>query len=496
MVDVLASIISSILSNAGLPSIGLAASAMIDPLLALAHGGGGGAPVGPSVAEGEMGREVFLLGLYLALALGVSFLCSLLEACLLSVPRPHVMVMANTGKRGGALLLQMKDNIDRPLAAILTLNTVAHTIGAAGAGAQVLVIFGSKWVALGSVVVTLLILVLSEIIPKTLGAVYAKPLAGFSAMTIRLIILSTYPLVILLEMLSKKLGGGKEAGITREEVKVFTQLGVDAGVIEAAESRVIRNLLRLREVKVKDIMTPRAVAYMIEQGTTVREAISERKALRFSRYPVYGESPDEVLGIVLKHDLLHAAHEGRGDQPVQEMLKPIYAVPELASVSDALEQFIQRGDHLGLVVDEFGGTAGLVTLEDCVETLLGVEIVDETDTVKDMRKLARTLVERRRERKLHTAAVTIEADGTERPAEPGGASGGLRSGVPGGTPGGVSRNPAIPAPSPPLIPPTGESPSASPRELPGEDEDRDAKRGDDRRSDASDKPSDNPSSGT
>jgi len=349
----------------------------------------------PPAAEAT-GADWLLLLFYAALALGVSFLCSMLEASLLSISRPRIALLVEQNRRSGLIFQRMKNNIDRPLAAILTLNTVAHTMGAAGVGAQVLVIFGNEWVAVGSVIITVLILVLSEIIPKTLGAVHANRLADFTALTIQGIILLTYPLVIVLEQISNLFGGAKAGRLTRDEVRIVADLGEDAGVLERAESRVIRNMLRLRDVKVQDVMTPRTVLFALPQKAAIPDVVRENSPIPFSRIPVYDDSPDRITGVVLKYELLGATNDESAPRTVGELARPVHVVPEMASVGDALDQFIKRREHLFQVVDEFGGTAGIITLEDAMETLLGVEIVDETDKVKDMRQLARAHMERRR----------------------------------------------------------------------------------------------------
>lgn len=354
----------------------------------------GGAAGGAEEAAGTF--DWIMLFVYLGLALGVSFLCSMLEAGILSIPHPYVMVLAEEGRKSGKLLDHMKSNLDRPLAAILSLNTVAHTVGAAGVGAQVQIIFGNQWVAIASVIVTLLILVLSEIIPKSLGAAHAKRLSGFTAYTIQVMIWISYPLVVVLEAISRRISGGERSMITREEVKVAAELGEHAGALEEREMRVIHNLLRLSEVKVRDVMTPRPVVFMLPENMTAREAAEKHHPIRFSRIPIFRGGADQIVGLVQRQALLHAASDERGDQPLETLLQPIHVVPDLANVADALDEFIRRREHLFQVTDEHGGTAGIITLEDTLETLLGVEIVDETDTVEDMRKLARQLVERRR----------------------------------------------------------------------------------------------------
>ncbi|MEM8738472.1 MAG: hemolysin family protein [Planctomycetota bacterium] len=355
------------------------------------------APGGPAVAgEGMTATNLILLGIYLALAIGVSFLCSLLEAGLLSVPASHVELMAKENRRGGARLKHMKAHVDRPLAAILTLNTVAHTVGAAGVGAQVLVIWGSGAVALGSAVVTLLILVFSEIIPKSIGAAKAKTLAPFTAYAIQGMIILTWLLLIPLQWISNRLGGGHAAAVTRDEVAITAELGHTAGVLDPREARIIRNLFRLNHITVGDIMTPRPVMFALARTMTADQVIEQYGRLRFTRIPVQGDSVDDIVGHVTRHAIHQARNEDRGGDPIDLIDQPLSTAPQSDTVADTLDRFVGEQEHMFLVQDEFGGTAGLVTLEDCVETLLGVEIVDETDSVEDMREAAKKLLERRR----------------------------------------------------------------------------------------------------
>lgn len=349
-----------------------------------------------SLAAAFVDPRYVLLFFYLALALGVSFLCSLMESALLSVPRSHVALLVRRGKRSGRLLDRMLRRIDRPLAAILTLNTFAHTFGAAGVGAQALAIFGKVWVSLTSIVVTLLILVVSEIIPKTLGAVHAKRLAPATAYIVQSLIWLALPLVKPLEALSRALGKSSGADMTREELEVAAEVSALSGILEERESSVIRNLLQLRRIKIMDVMTPRVVVFLLRRTKSVEEVLQDRGLIPFSRIPVYGETPDEITGVVLRIDILQCWHREERQTLLAALEKPIHAIPEVASVADALEQFIARRAQIFLAVDEYGGTAGIITLEDAIETLLGVEIVDETDSVDDMRKLARELAERRR----------------------------------------------------------------------------------------------------
>jgi len=340
-----------------------------------------------------------LLILYLALAIGVSFLCSMLEAALLSVPRSYITLMVEQGHRAGRKLQQMKRDIDRPLAAILTLNTIAHTVGAAGVGAQSAVVFGDAWVGATSAVLTLLILVFSEIIPKRLGAVYAKPLAGFSTWMTELLIIVLLPIVWSLEGVNRLVGGRHEqTRLSRGELHSMAELGRAEGAISPGEAHVIRNLLALREIEIRRIMTPRNVVFALDQDLTVGGAVSPNRTLRFARIPIHAGDPDRITGFVTRYDIYQAHSRGQQEAALKELARPIRPVPEHASVADAIEQFLEHHEQLFQVVDEYGGTAGIVTLEDAMETLLGVEIVDETDAVVDMQALARRILERRQRR--------------------------------------------------------------------------------------------------
>lgn len=334
--------------------------------------------------------DMGLLILYAAVALGTSFVCSLCEAALLSLPASHAVVLKEQGRWAGALLEKMKRQIDRPLAAILTLNTIANTIGAAGVGAQALQVWGDKWLAVASAVLTLLILVFSEIIPKTIGAVYARSLVDPVVYIVRAMMILTAPIVVLLDFISRIIrAGGNTSEVQREHIAVLAELGRVEGVLHGSESRIIRNLLRLTDVRVSEVMTPRTVALMFRQETTVHDVLAENAELPFSRIPVYVDDPDHVTGVALRHDIFDAARRGQSETPLSEITRPIHAVPETATLLRTLESFLARGDHIFLVVDEYGGTAGLITLEDVLESVVGAEIVDETDPRPDMRRLAR-----------------------------------------------------------------------------------------------------------
>ena len=333
---------------------------------------------------------MIVLALYAALALGVSFICSLLEASLLSLPRSQVESMVAQGSRVGVAMKSLKENIDRPLAAILTLNTVAHTVGAAGVGAQATVLFGDAAIGIASAIMTLAILVFSEIIPKTLGAVHAKSLAGVTAWLTRGMIVLCYPIIIALEWVNRLIAFQRHRDrIGRMEVLATIRLGHEGGSLADREHRTITNLMALSNVGLTEVLTPRTVLFALPAEMTIRAVLSEHAPLRFARIPVYEETIDNVVGYVSRYDINKAAAEQQADTPLASVQRPLMTLPEQASVADALEQMLGKSEQIALVVDEHGGVEGIVTLEDVLETLLGEEIVDETDQVADMRSLAR-----------------------------------------------------------------------------------------------------------
>jgi len=339
-----------------------------------------------------------LLIIYITAALGVSFICSLLESVILSVSHAYIGLLVKEGRRSGVLLRKLKKDIDNPLAAILTLNTVANTIGAAGVGAQTFHLFGSKWVALASASLTLAILVFSEIIPKTIGTVYCKKIAPPAAYLLKALILLLYPVVRILEGISGLISRGKDhPHITREELIVLAEVGERAGILLPKETRIIENLLLLGELHTSDILTPRAVLVAAQREESIGDVIARLTPIRFSRIPVYGVDMDDILGVILKDELIEAHSSGRSDETVESIIHPLHAIPESKALSDLLDEFINRREHIFLVIDEYGGTAGIVTLEDVIETLLGVEIVDELDYIEDMRAYALERWKRRRQ---------------------------------------------------------------------------------------------------
>ncbi|NQV33728.1 MAG: DUF21 domain-containing protein, partial [Phycisphaeraceae bacterium] len=300
--------------------------------------------------------------------------------------------------RSSALLKQIKDRIDRPLSAILTLNTIANTIGAVGVGAQVVKLWGNTYLAVASGVLTLMILVFSEIIPKTLGAVYWRKLAPNAAYWIYgLTRFLKYPIAALEVISNLVVRKSRRIRFSREEVMASVRIGHKDGTLGDSENRVIQNMLRLQSIRIKDILTPRSVMLAFPRHERIADVVKQHSPLRFSRIPIYGEDLDDITGVVHRYRLLQSLSGGKGDQKLQSIIVPIHAVPDTKSVASALEEFIERKEHIFLVVDEYGGTAGILTLEDAIETLLGVEILDELDNVADMRKWAVQLWERRKQ---------------------------------------------------------------------------------------------------
>ncbi len=329
------------------------------------------------------------LFLYFFLALGISFLCSLLESVLLSMSRSFINILSKKNPTSGKSLEKLKDNISRPLAAILSLNTIANTVGAAGVGAVTYNLLGSKWVAIMSGILTLSILIFSEIIPKTIGAHYWKKLAIPSNYMIRVLIVIMYPFVVMLEVLSNWLKPEEKQDIvTKEDVIAMAEIGEDEGTIEEDESTIIENLLRLDNITAEEVLTPRSVVYALQKDLTVRQALDEYDNIIFSRIRVYDKELDEITGLVRRDNLLNSKAEDQFDVTMEELSEPVHIVNEKESVGSILDEFVHRREHLFIVKDEFGQFVGIITLEDAIETLLGVEIVDETDSVVDMRKLA------------------------------------------------------------------------------------------------------------
>ena len=380
--------------------------------LAFASGGAVDAP-----QEGSWATEDLVMMLvYATVALGFSFLCSVAEAVVLSVSPSYIVTLEKEGARSAGVVKQMKSDIDRSLAAILTLNTIAHTVGAGGAGAEAAQYFGARWIGLAMAVLTLLILFLSEIIPKTIGAVYWRTLAPATGRFVQLLNWVLYPLIFISEWITKWLTGGKSHhAFNREEFRALADIGAAGGHLDAKESRILRNLFRFPTLRVEDIMTPRTVVFALQQDMTVQEVLSKYEEINFSRIPIYDENRDDITGFVLKTDLLLNANDREGRAKLRDLRREIRAVEQDTPLSQTLEDLLDNRAHLLLAVDKYGGMQGLVTLEDVVETLIGIEIVDEADEIDDMRRLARQKWEERMERIGIDVREAPVDDGTATP---------------------------------------------------------------------------------
>jgi len=337
-----------------------------------------------------------LLIIYILIALLFSFLCSIAEAVILSITSAHIALMEKEKKPPAAPLRKLKQQINQPLAAILTLNTIAHTVGAAGAGAQAAAVFGSAWVGVISAVLTLLILIFSEIIPKTLGAYYWRELAPATAFSLRVLVWLLYPFVLLSEKLTARIAKKKSKdGLSRSEFQAISELSEQEGQLSQQESTILNNLLRLHDTQVSDAMTPRPVLFTLSDQIRVEAFFHKYDHTPFSRIPIYHEDPDEITGFVFRSDILLAQARGNGDNPLSNYRRDIMVVAESTPLSEAFDQFLRLRTHMMLVVDEYGTVAGVLTLEDLLETLLGLEIVDESDRTVDMQQLARSLWRKR-----------------------------------------------------------------------------------------------------
>lgn len=330
-----------------------------------------------------------LILLYFLGALSLSFLCSVLEAVLLSTPMSYISMKENQGSKTATLMKLYKNNVDRPVGAILSLNTIAHTIGSAGVGAESIKIFGEQYFGLISAILTLLILVLSEIIPKTIGASYWRSLAMPSTRIIRVLILITYPLVLLSELITKVFTPrGNQASMSREEVSAMVDVGTTEGIFRESESKLIKSCIALSGVKARQIMTPSIVVESACQDLTVKD-FQAKQSWSFSRIPVYAGDKDYITGYVLKDAVLKLLSEDQFHVKLSDLKRPILTFREEESVFQIWEKMLEKREHISVIIDEYGGLRGLVTMEDIIETMTGVEIVDEDDVAVDMQALAK-----------------------------------------------------------------------------------------------------------
>ena len=345
------------------------------------------------------------MGLLLAfffISICFSFLCSILEAVLLSVTPTYVGVLEKQGSRAAEDLAAFKEDIDRPLAAILTLNTIAHTVGAIGVGAQAsrlfpnseIALFGLSialnWEAIVAVIMTLAILIFSEVIPKTIGANNWEVLAPATTRILKVMLVVLWPLVWLSQFITGKLKKDKDRPVlSRTDLAVMTDIGTETGVLEESERKIIHNLLAFRGIRAADVMTPRIVVVAASEDTRLRDFHDSHEELPFSRIPVFEGKNDNVTGYVLKDEMLLNLVDEHNDMTLKDLRRDIIAVHKTATVPDLLDMLIDKKEHMAVVVDEFGAMEGILTMEDIIETLLGLEIVDESDNTEDMQALAR-----------------------------------------------------------------------------------------------------------
>lgn len=345
---------------------------------------------------------MILILVYLLGALALSFLCSVLEAVLLSTPMSFISMKESEGNKTATLMKKFKNNVDRPVGAILSLNTIAHTIGSAGVGAESIKIFGEEYFGIISAILTLLILVLSEIIPKTIGASYWRSLAMPATRIINILIYITLPLVILSELITKIFTRKKvQLSVSREEVSAMVDVGTHEGVFHERESQIIKSCIHLSNVKAKEIMTPSIVVESANENLSLKECYDNRK-WNFSRIPVYRESKDFIVGYILKDDMLKHLSDDHFTKTLKELKRPILSFTEEESVYHIWEQMLQKREHLSVIVDDYGALRGVVSMEDIIETMTGVEIVDEDDIAVDMQVMAKE--KRNRMEQNHNAA--------------------------------------------------------------------------------------------
>lgn len=337
---------------------------------------------------------VFLLG-----AMLISFVCSILESVLMSTTLSYITMREDEGYKLATLFKKYKTDTDRPLAAILTLNTIANTIGAAGVGRQANILFGSEWFGLVSAITTLLILIFSEIIPKTIGTTYWKHLMGFTARSIRLLIFILFPLVKLVEWISSWITvNDQEATVSREEVLAMANVGEEEGIIEENENKVIQNVIKLDNVKASDVMTPRVVAAIANENMKLRDFYNSDEYDHFSRIPVYSESPEYITGYILRQEALEDLAEDKFSERLKDIKRDVPFFNEDATISDIWESLLKQKVQIAIIIDEYGCFQGILTFEDIIETIFGLEIIDENDQVSDMQQYARERWQQRQKR--------------------------------------------------------------------------------------------------
>lgn len=341
-----------------------------------------------------------LLILFLLGAMLISFLCSVLESVLMSTPLSYITMREDEGYKPAALFRRYKQDNARAIASILSLNTIANTVGAAGVGHQVEAAFGNEWFALVSAVTTVLILVFSEIIPKTLGTTQWRHLMGFTAYTIRVLIVILYPVAVAVQWFTRLIApkDEEETAVSREEVAAMADMGEDEGVIDEDENKIIQNVIKLGDIKAYDVMTPRVVAATAKESMTLRDFYREEEYSHFSRIPVYAEEEDFITGYVLRSEALEELAEDHFSKTLGDIKRTIPLFNEEMSVADIWDSLLRHKEQIAGIIDEFGSFQGIITLEDIIETIFGLEIIDESDEVADMQQFARERWQQRQRR--------------------------------------------------------------------------------------------------
>jgi CBS domain containing-hemolysin-like protein len=331
-----------------------------------------------------------LLVLFLLLALVISFLCSFMEATLLSTPLHFLKVKEEHGFKSASLFIRLRQDIEKPLSAILSMNTIANTIGAAGVGSQATIVFGELYFGIVSAILTILILVVSEIIPKTIGTLYWRQLSGPASKLIRITMILMWPFVMISVWITKLIAGRKNFHTTsREEFSALANIGTDEGIFGEKENILIQNIIRLKSVRTNEIMTPRVVVAAAEESMSLEDFLKNKDFLRFSRIPVFSEQSENITGYILRQNVFEKLAESSEGLQLKDIRRDIVIVHESIPLLRLWETLLAKKEYIALVIDEYGGFAGIVTMEDVVETLLGFEIIDEKDTISDMQEYAR-----------------------------------------------------------------------------------------------------------
>ena len=329
----------------------------------------------------------------------ISFVCSILEAVILSISRPYIQLLIDKNSYAGRILKKLKNNIEEPISAILTLNTISHTVGAAISGALAVRIFGSQWMGLFSAVLTLMILIFSEIIPKTLGAQYWKSISPASAYILRAMILVLKPVLVPVNLVSRLFSVNNPGSlVSKAEIYNYIRIGHSQGVLGSSELSIIGNLFTLRETRVREIMTPRTVVFWLSPDETVKDIQSKNTKLQFSRIPLYESQSNSVAGIVLRRDIMDAIREKNTAVRLSTLAVKPHFIPESITVLKLLNWLVSNKTHIAVVLNEYGDYTGIVTIEDTIETLLGIEIVDEFDPAVDMQELAREKLKKKKKK--------------------------------------------------------------------------------------------------